>query len=86
MTEPGELVLRFHPVAGEHITVMSCDFAGVQEAADAIGRAIDERHALVLNRARYDRESQIGSVVINTANIVTARVGRIDSVDSGQYL
>jgi hypothetical protein len=86
MAEPGELVLRFHPVAGEDITVMSRDFADEQEATDTIVRAIDERRSLVLNQARYDREPQVAAVVLNTVNIVSVRVGRIDSTDSGQYL
>ncbi len=86
MAEPGELVLRFHPVAGEDITVMSRDFADEQEATDTIVRAVDERRSLVLNQARYDRESQVAAVVINTTNLVSVRVGRIDSTDSGQYL
>lgn len=86
MAEPDELILRFHPVSGEDITVMSRDFAGDREAVDAIVKAIDEHRSLVLNQARYDRESQVAGVVINTANIVSVRVGRIDSLDSGQYL
>lgn len=86
MAEPGELVLRFHPVAGEDITVMSRDFADEQEATDTIVRAIDDRRSLVLRQARYDRESQVAAVVLNTSNIVSVRVGRIDSTDSGQYL
>jgi hypothetical protein len=86
MAEPSELILRFHPVGGEDITVVSGDFVGVHEAMDAIVRAIDDRRSLVLNQARYDRESQVVGVVINPANIISARVGSIDSADSGQYL
>ncbi|MBV1853672.1 hypothetical protein [Catellatospora tritici] len=86
MPESVELILRFHPVGGEDITVLSHDFVSEQEAVNAIAASIDERRSLVLTQARFDRESQVAGVVINSANIVSARVGRTDSAASGQYL
>jgi hypothetical protein len=48
------LIMRFHPVGGEDVSVVCEDFAGEREALEAIARALDERRSLVLTRARYD--------------------------------
>lgn len=81
-----ELIMRFHPVGGEDVSLISSDFGGEAEALDAIARAVDDRRALVLNQARYDREVDGSGVVINVANIVSARVSKTDSATTGQYL
>ncbi|MEV4113122.1 hypothetical protein [Nonomuraea sp. NPDC049695] len=52
----------------------------------AIARAADERRSLVLMRARYGRETDVNSVIINLANVVSARVSKTDSAEAGQYL
>jgi hypothetical protein len=86
MAEGIELILRFHPVGGEDVTVVCRDFASESEAMAEFARALDERRSLVLTQARYNRAERVDGVVINLANIVSARVSRSDSTDSGQYL
>jgi len=80
------LILRFHPVGGEDVSVLSEDFGGEEEALEAIARAVDERRSLVLTRARYDREAGQNGVIVNLANVVSVRVSRKDSATAGQYL
>jgi hypothetical protein len=80
------LVMRFHPVGGEDVSVLSRDFGGEAEALEAVARAVDERRSLVLTQARYDREAGEGGVVINLANVVSVRVSKTDSATTGQYL
>jgi phosphoketolase len=86
VTDNIELVLRFHPVGGEDVTVMSADFADETQAVEAIAQAIHERHGLILTRARYNRETSENPMVINLANIVSARVSTKDTNVTGQYL
>jgi hypothetical protein len=81
-----ELVLRFHPVGGEDVSVISADFGGEAEAIEAVARALDERRSLVLVRARYNREAGENGVVVNLANVVSVRVSKTDSDATGQYL
>jgi len=87
-TEPDgiELILRFHPIGGEDISVISRDFGGEEGALEMIARALDERRCLVLTQARYDREAGGSGVIVNLANVVSVRVSRTDSEPSGQYL
>jgi hypothetical protein len=40
----------------------------------------------VLTRARYNREQQVTGVVVNLTNIVSVRVSKNDSTETGQYL
>lgn len=80
------LIMRFHPVGGEDVSVISGDFSGEGEALAAIARALDERRSLVLTHARYDREADENGVVINLANVVSVRVAKTDSAATGQYL
>jgi hypothetical protein len=42
------LIIRFHPMGGEDVSVVSEDFGGEREALEAIAQALDERHSLVL--------------------------------------
>jgi hypothetical protein len=81
-----ELIMRFHPVGGEDVSVISADFVGEAEAVQAIARALDERRSLVLIRARYNREAGENGVVVNLANVVSVRVSTTDSDTTGQYL
>jgi hypothetical protein len=83
-----ELIMRFHPVGGEDISLLSTDFGEPEEALEAITRALDERRGLILTHARYNREDNEHIVVINFANIVSVRVSTIDSdpTGAGQYL
>jgi hypothetical protein len=81
-----ELIIRFHPVGGEDVSVISADFGGEAEALEAITRALDERRSLVLVRARYNREASENGVVVNLANVVSVRVSKTDSESAGQYL
>src|SRR5579864_6968889 len=62
------LIMRFHPVGGEDVTVVSEDFGGEREALEAIAQALDERRSLVLTQARYGREAGHSGVIINLAN------------------
>jgi len=86
MADNVELIMRFHPVAGEDVSVMSADFADESEAIAAVARAVDERRSLVLVRARYNREAGESGVVVNLANVVSVRVSKTDSTATGQYL
>jgi hypothetical protein len=81
-----ELIMRFHPVGGEDVSLISADFRGETEALETIARALDERRSLVLTHARYNRETGENSMVINLANVVSVRVSKTDSDVSGQYL
>jgi hypothetical protein len=80
------LIMRFHPVGGEDVSVLSADFRGEAEALEAVARALDEQRSLVLTQARYDRETGESGVVINLANVVSVRVSKTDSAATGQYL
>ena len=73
MTDDSELILRFHPVGGEDVSVLTADFAEPDDALEAVVRALDERRSLVLRRARYNREATENAVVVNLANIVAVR-------------
>ena len=86
MADNTELVLRFHPVGGEDVSVISVDFGGEAEAIETVARALDERRSLVLVRARYNREAGENGVVVNLANVVSVRVSKTDSDATGQYL
>jgi hypothetical protein len=80
------LIMRFHPVGGEDVTVVSEDFGGEREALEAIAQALDDRRSLVLTQARYDRETGHSGVIINLANVVAVRVSKTDSAAAGQYM
>jgi hypothetical protein len=81
-----ELIVRFHPVAGEDVTLLTTDFGEPEAALQAIARALDERRSLILTHARYNREAGENTVVVNLANVVFVRVSRNDSETTGQYL
>jgi hypothetical protein len=81
-----ELIIRFHPVGGEDVSVLTGDFASPEQAVEAIARALDERRALILTRARYNRATDENPVLVNLANVVSVRVAIQDSEDTGQYL
>ena len=81
-----ELIVRFHPVAGEDVTLLTTDFGALEGALQAIVRALDERRSLILAHARYNREAGENAVVVNLANVVFVRVSRNDSETTGQYL
>ena len=72
------LIMRFHPVGGEDVSVISEDFTGEDEALEAVARALDERRSLVLPHARYDRKADENGVIINLANVVSVRVSRTE--------
>ena len=80
------VIIRFHPVGGEDVSVICTDFSGEREALEAIARALDEGRSLVLTHARYDREPDENGVIINLANVVSVRVSKTDSAATGQYL
>ena len=86
MPDNVELIVRFHPVAGEDVTLLTTDFGGPEGALQAIVRALDERRSLILAHARYNREVGENAVVVNLANVVFVRVSRNDSETTGQYL
>lgn len=70
------LIMRFHPVGGEDVTVVSEDFGEERQALEAIAQALDERRSLVLTHARYGRETGPSGVIINLANVVAVRVSK----------
>ena len=80
------LIMRFHPVGGEDVSVISEDFPGEHEALEAVAHALNERRSLVLHHARYNREAEENGVIINLANVVSVRVSSTDSAATGQYL
>jgi hypothetical protein len=80
------LIIRFHPVGGEDVSVVSEDFGGEREALEAIAQALDKRRSLVLTHARYDREADQNGVIINLANVVSVRVSKTASAATSQYL
>jgi hypothetical protein len=86
MTDKIELIMRFHSVGGEDVTLLCDDFDNETAALEAITRALDERRSLTLTRARYNREPNEHGVVINLANVVSAQVSTRDSDSTGQYL
>jgi hypothetical protein len=81
-----ELIMRFHPVGGEDVSVLSEDFRGEKEALERIAQLMDERRSLVLRRAKYDRQRAEIGMVVNLANVVSVRVSTKDSSTTGQYL
>ena len=80
------LIMRFHPVGGEDVSVVTEDYGGEREALEAIAQALDDRRSLVLTQARYDRETGHSGVIINLANVVSVRVSKTDSAETGQYM
>ena len=40
------LIMRFHPVGGEDVSVVSEDYGGEREALEAIAQALDGRRSL----------------------------------------
>ncbi|MBC6458630.1 hypothetical protein [Actinomadura sp. HBU206391] len=86
MPENKELIIRFHPVGGEDVTIATADFDDATQALEAITRALDHQHSLTLTQARYNRETDTNAVVINLANVVSVRVSSKDSAATGQYL
>lgn len=80
------LIMRFHPVNGEDVSVICTDFRGEHEALEAVARALDERRSLVFTHARYDREAGENGMIINLANVISVRVSTTDSAATGQYL
>lgn len=86
MPDKTVLIMRFHPVGGEDVTVVCGDFIGEGEALEAVAHAIDEHRSLVLNEARYEREPEEIGVVLNLANVVSMRVSKTDGAWPGRYL
>ena len=86
MADNIELIMRFHPVGGEDVSVLSTDFASEAQALEAIAGALDGQRSLVLAHARYNREAGENGMVINLANVVSVRVSSRDSDATGQYL
>ncbi|GAA2428141.1 hypothetical protein GCM10010191_46410 [Actinomadura vinacea] len=86
MPDNDELIIRFHPVGGEDVTVATTDFDDPAQALEAITRALDHQRCLTLHQARYKRDPDTNAVVINLANVVSVRVSGKDSTTTGQYL
>jgi hypothetical protein len=80
------LIMRFHPVGGEDVSVVTEDYGGEREALEAIAQALNDRRSLVLTQAKYDREVGHSGVIINLANVVSVRVSKTDSAATGQYM
>lgn len=86
MTDNIELIVRFHPVGGEDVSVLTTDFGSEREALDAVAGALDERRGLILTQARYNRDGDQNGVIVNLANVVSIRISTMDSAKTGQYL
>src|SRR5260370_36972752 len=76
--------MRFHPVGGDDVSVVSEDFGGEREALEAIAQALGERRSLVLTQARYDREAGPSGVIINLAKVGSVRGATDDRAATGQ--
>jgi hypothetical protein len=81
-----ELIVRFHPVAGEDVTLLTTDFGAPEGALQAIARALDERRSLILTHARYNREAGENAVVVNLANVVLCGCRGTTGETTGQCL
>jgi hypothetical protein len=87
MPENAELVIRFHPVGGDDVSLLSTDFARLEDAVEAITRAMDERRSLVLAHVKEGREASESAMVVNVANVVSVRVTtKGDAEATGPYL
>jgi hypothetical protein len=69
-----ELIVRFHPVAGADVTLLTTDFGAPDGGPAGDRRALDERRSLIFTHARYNREAGENAVVVNLANVVCAGV------------
>ncbi|GAA1789724.1 hypothetical protein HC028_14470 [Planosporangium flavigriseum] len=81
-----ELVIRFHPVGGDDVSLLSADFSGQEEALEAVARALDERSSLVLKHAKEGPDTNEHGVVLNLANVVSVRVSKTDGETTGPYV
>ncbi|MGC9665913.1 hypothetical protein ACNTMW_05080 [Planosporangium sp. 12N6] len=86
MADNMELVVRFHPMGGDDVSLLSKDFRGPEEALEAVTRAVDQRRSLVLNHARESYEAEEHGMVINLANVVSVRISKADRETAGPYL
>lgn len=77
------LIMRFHPVGGEDVSVVTEDYGGEREALEVVAQALNDRRSLVLTQAKYDREAGHSGVIINLANVVSVRVSKTDSAATG---
>jgi hypothetical protein len=80
------LIMRFHPLGGEDVSVVCEDFAGEREALEAVARALDERRRLVLTRARYDRQADETWRDHQPGQRVSVLLSKTDTAAAGQYL
>ena len=46
MPDNVELIMRFHPVGGEDVSVLTEDFGGEREALETVAHLMDERRSL----------------------------------------
>ncbi|GII23660.1 hypothetical protein [Planosporangium mesophilum] len=82
-----ELVIRFHPVGGDDVSLLSTDFARPEDALEAIARAVDERRSLVLSHTKEGLGASESAMVLNLANVVSVRVTTMGEADTtGPYL
>jgi len=79
MADNIELIMRFHPVGGEDVSLISADFGDEAEALKAIAQALNERRGLILARARYNRETAENGMVVNLA-----KCGVRTGIENGQ--
>src|SRR5258708_15412143 len=77
------LIMRFHPVGGEDVSVISEDFTGEHEALEAVARARDQPGGLALPHSRSDREANEKREIINLSNIGSRRRSSTDSSHTG---
>src|SRR5260221_6320630 len=80
------LIMRFHPVGGEDVSVISEDFTGDHEALEAVGHALDQRRRLGVRHAREEPPTDENWILIHPANTRSGRASRADSAATGQYL
>jgi hypothetical protein len=73
MADNLELIMRFYPVGGADVSVLSTDSASEAQALEAIADSLDGRRCLVLADARYDRDVGENGMVTNLADVVSVR-------------
>lgn len=84
-----ELILHLRPVAGEVFSVRTADFAGVDDALAALGKAVGERGGLTLHHVLDEAGSPgTSAVLINFVHIVSVEVRPRSGPEDkhGQYL
>lgn len=90
MSRNPELYIWLQPVRGEALVVRSRDFAGVEEAVDAVDEALGQGRTLrfELSSPEDGESGESGYAVVNFGQVVAVKVWpeSAKGPDDGQYL